>query len=194
MLASVLLLNTSYVVHLWLKEVPEYTIVFIQLILIFMLIESISKPIITAMLATGNIKNYQIVVGGLQLLNLPISYIMLYSGFGPISPLVITICISFVCLIARMIMIKRIVAIDILDFFRLVCLKSLLVCIVSLSIPLLVKFLALSVDMSLYKFIWESLIVLMWTGITIFFVGCDKNEKQFIMDRVKAGLKKLQKV
>ena len=34
----------------------------------------------------------------------------------------------------------------------------------------------------------------MWTGITIFFVGCDKNEKQFIMDRVKAGLKKLQKV
>lgn len=64
----------------------------------------------------------------------------------------------------------------------------------SLSIPLLVKFLALSVDMSLYKFIWESLIVLMWTGITIFFVGCDKNEKQFIMDRVKAGLKKLQKV
>lgn len=91
-------------------------------------------------------------------------------------------------------MIKRIVPIDILDFFRLVCLKSLLVCIVSLSIPLLVKFLALSVDMSLYKFIWESLIVLMWTGITIFFVGCDKNEKQFIMDRVKAGLKKLQKV
>ena len=194
MLASVLLLNTSYVVHLWLKEVPEYTIVFIQLILIFMLIESISITIITAMLATGNIKNYQIVVGGLQLLNLPISYIMLYSGFGPISPLVITICISFVCLIARMIMIKRIVPIDILDFFRLVCLKSLLVCIVSLSIPLLVKFLALSVDMSLYKFIWESLIVLMWTGITIFFVGCDKNEKQFIMDRVKAGLKKLQKV
>lgn len=193
MLASILLLNTSYIIHLWLKEVPEYTIVFTQLILVFVLVESISKPIITAMLATGNIKNYQIVVGGLQLLNLPISYIMLNNGFGPISPLLVTICISLACLIARMIMIKKIVPINIPNFLISVCLKSLLVCSVSLSLPLLIKYFIPPIDMSLYTFIWESLIALIWTGITIFFVGCDKGEKQFITGKIQFVLKKLQR-
>lgn len=45
--------------------------------------ESISNPLITAMLATGSIRNYQIVVGGMQMMNFPISYILLERGYAP---------------------------------------------------------------------------------------------------------------
>ena len=80
---------------------------FVQLILIFALSECISNPLVTAMLATGNIRNYQIVVGGLQILNLPLSYICLKLGGRPESVLVVAIIISQCCLAARLYMLKE---------------------------------------------------------------------------------------
>ena len=77
LLSLPIIINTQYILTLWLKEVPNHTALFVQSVLIFTMSESISTPLITAMLATGNIRNYQIVVGGLQIMNLPISYILL---------------------------------------------------------------------------------------------------------------------
>lgn len=63
------LMSTEYILSIWLKIVPDYTIIFVRLVLIFAMCESISNPLITAMLATGSIRNYQIVVGGMQMMN-----------------------------------------------------------------------------------------------------------------------------
>ena len=86
--------NTYYILTLWLKIVPEHTASFVQLILLFGLSESISNPLITAMLATGKIRNYQLVVGGLQLMNLPVSYILLRIGLFPEIVIVVAIILS----------------------------------------------------------------------------------------------------
>lgn len=69
------LMSTDYILSLWLRTVPDYTVVFVRLVLIFAMCESILNPLITAMLATGRIRNYQVVVGGMQMMNFPISYV-----------------------------------------------------------------------------------------------------------------------
>lgn len=97
-----ILVNTHYVLALWLKIVPDHTVLFVRLILIFALSESISNPLVTAMLATGRIKNYQIVVGGLQMMNLPISYLLLRIGCIPESVIWVAIGISQCCLVGRL--------------------------------------------------------------------------------------------
>lgn len=66
LLSLPVLINTHYILELWLKTVPEHAVLFVQLVLVFAMSESISHPLITAMLATGKIRNYQLVVGGLQ--------------------------------------------------------------------------------------------------------------------------------
>ena len=45
------LMSTEYILSIWLKIVPDYTIIFVRLVLIFAMCESISNPLITAMLA-----------------------------------------------------------------------------------------------------------------------------------------------
>ena len=95
------LVNTHYILVIWLKLVPEHAVLFVQLILVFAMCESISNPLVTAMLATGKIRNYQIVVGGLQLLNLPLSYICLRLGFIPESVLLVAIVISLCCMLSH---------------------------------------------------------------------------------------------
>ena len=63
MLSLPVIINTHYILGLWLKLVPEHAVLFVRLTLLFAMSESISNPLITAMLATGRIRNYQIMVG-----------------------------------------------------------------------------------------------------------------------------------
>ena len=75
-----IIISTEGLLQIWLKEFPAYTTIFIQLSLIYALLEILSTPLITAMLATGDIKKYQLIVGGLRLLNFPAVYIAYKFG------------------------------------------------------------------------------------------------------------------
>lgn len=70
-----LAIEANFVLSLWLGDVPEYTVVFVRLVIVIMLIDSLSGSLITAAQATGRIKLYQTLVGGLLLFIVPISYI-----------------------------------------------------------------------------------------------------------------------
>lgn len=93
LLSLPVLVNTHYILSLWLKIVPDHAVLFMQLVLVFAMSESISNPLITAMLATGKIRNYQLVVGGLQMMNLPVSYVFLRIGMFPEVVIVVAIAI-----------------------------------------------------------------------------------------------------
>ena len=130
------LIKTPYILHLWLGIVPEHTIQFIRLILVFTLSESISQPLITAQHATGKIKNYQIIVGGLQMLNLPIAYLALKNGAIPETIFFVAIAISQICLIARLWMMKTSINLSILGFYSKVYLNILKVSLVAIILPI----------------------------------------------------------
>lgn len=104
-----ILLNTQYILEIWLKTVPEHSTLFVQLVLILAMSESISYPLITAIQATGKIRNYQLLVGGLQLLNFPISYCLLHIGFFPEIIMIVAIILTQVCLGARLYMLQKII-------------------------------------------------------------------------------------
>ena len=61
-----------------------------------MMIEALSSPVITCLLAVGKVKWYQIIVGGLLIFNLPISYIAFHLGYAPEITIVIAIVISLI--------------------------------------------------------------------------------------------------
>jgi len=91
-----ILLETEIILKLWLKIIPEYTVIFTQLVLINILIDSISGPLMTAAHASGKIKLYQGVVGGLLLLILPVSFLFLRLGFPPEITLYISLSFSII--------------------------------------------------------------------------------------------------
>ena len=126
-LALPVLFNTGYLLDLWLKDVPSHSELFVQLFLIFTLSESLSNPLITAQLATGNIRNYQLVVGGLQLLNIPVSYIFLKSGAVPEVTVMVAVAISQICLFARLFMLRGMIGLPAGDFLKKVYLNVIAV-------------------------------------------------------------------
>lgn len=182
LLSLPILINTHYILTLWLKMVPEHAIAFVQLTLIFALSESISQPLITAMLATGKIRNYQIIVGGLQMMNLPISYIFLRIGFFPEIVIIIAIIISQSCLIARLLMLRKMINISLKKYMKKVYCNIITVMIISSIIPFM---LTINNDETFLTFILQSFITIACTIITIYYIGCSKSEKLFIKNKLQ---------
>lgn len=183
LLSLPILVNTHYILTLWLKIVPEHAVLFVQLILIFALSESISQPLITAMLATGKIRNYQIIVGGLQMMNLPVSYILLRIGYFPEIVIVVAICISQCCLGARLILLRKMINLSITKYLKNVYLNIIIVSITAAIFPLIS---ACYIDKSFINFILISLIAVICTFTSIYFIGCNYQERQFIHQKLNA--------
>ena len=190
LLSLPVIINVHYILTLWLKIVPEHTTLFVQLVLIFAMSESISNPLITAMLATGKIRNYQIVVGGLQIMNLPISYILLRLGCIPETVLIVAICISQCCLAARLYMLKNIIGLSVRQYLRKVYFNVLIVTMLSAIFPYIIFY---CLNETFINFILICVVSVISTFVVIFYVGSNKQERQFMLSKVKAIRSKLKK-
>ena len=181
LLSLPVLLNTHYILVIWLKLVPEHAVLFVQLILVFAMCESISNPLITAMLATGKIRNYQIVVGGLQILNLPVSYICLRMGAMPESVLIVAIIISQCCLAARLYMLRGLIGLSAIQYMKRVYLNIVIVSALAVILPCL---LSIYTHESFLSFVGLTIVSFCCTLISEFFVGCSKTERLFVVDKI----------
>ena len=190
LLSLPVLVNTHYILGLWLKIVPDHAVLFVQLVLVFAMSESISQPLITVMLATGKIRNYQLVVGGLQMMNLPVSYILLRMGMFPEMVLVVAIVISQCCLAARLVMLRGMIGLSVRKYIKKVYINILVVTAIAAIIPFL---LAIKLEESLLNFVLLCLISLICTGITIYYIGCNKAERLFIWNKLHIIKNKLNK-
>lgn len=189
-LALPILFTTPYLLHLWLDVVPEYAPSFARLVLIFTMSESLASPLITVMLATGNIRNYQLIVGGLQLLNLPLSYAGLMLGMPPQTVFITAIFVSIICEFARLLMLNRMIGLQIKKFLYDVYFNALCVSLIA-SIPIFAikYFLA---DDNIFAFIIICCISLLSSITTIYFVGCNRSDRTLIKSYVRSFINKLK--
>lgn len=181
-LALPVLLNTQYILSIWLNVVPEHTILFVQLVLVFSMCETISNPLITVMLATGKIRNYQIVVGGLQMMNFPLSYIFLKMGFLPEIIVMVAISLSLICLGARLILLRDMIQLPVARFLRHVCGNIIVVTILSLTVPLYARW---ELPDNLFGFIFSCIICFGWGGIILYRFGCSVSERKFLISKLQ---------
>lgn len=100
------ILNKDYLLCLWLKNVPQYTSLFLQLTLIAASIEIMSYPLTTALQATGKIKQVQISICFIMLCELPAAYFILKNGGAPHMTMYPTIIASFLKLFIRFLYLK----------------------------------------------------------------------------------------
>jgi hypothetical protein len=130
-LALPVLLYTEDLLDLWLVEVPPYATIFLQLTIAASLIDSMSRPLITSAQATGHIRMYQSVVGGVLLLNVPISFLFLHFGYPPESVLIASVALSFVALAARLLIISPLIHLSKKFFISKVIARAAIVTVIA---------------------------------------------------------------
>lgn len=184
-----IIICTPYILHIWLGYYPEFSVSFVRLTLILSMWESIAAPVSTGLLATGNIKYYQICVGGLNLLNLPVSYFFLRYGFSPEIVLIVAIVISQLALFMRLYFVKTLLFFNIRTFIWEVYLKILAVTAIALAIPMLISF---NCKENVFSFVVISIICILTTCFTVWKIGCKKEERVLVKDYAMKVFKKIK--
>ena len=178
-----LILEADTVLKLWLEEVPEHTTLFVQLILVFGMEEALSNPLITAMLATGDIKKYQLTVGGLQLMNFPVSYMLLKFGLFPEVTIIAAIVIGQWCLATRLYMLRSMIGLSSIAFMKKVYLNIVSVSIVAMLPPLLLHI--VMIEDRWLRFFAVLAVSVVSTLASIYYIGCSKSERDLVVQKSK---------
>lgn len=178
LVALPIIITAPYLLKVWLGTVPEHAASFTRLVIVFTLSECLASPLITAMLATGRIRNYQLIVGGCQLLNLPISYVLLRLGLVPESVFVVAIVISVLCEMLRLIMLKNMINLSVASFLRNVYLNVIIVSVISCLAPVALGF--FYPLRSISSFFVLAFVSFLSAALTIYFVGCTKNDRMVV--------------
>lgn len=176
------------ILQLWLGQIPKHTVLFTRLVLILTLAEIVSQTLITAQSATGKIKKYQIVVGGILLMNFPISYLLLYLGVMPEMTIVVAIAISQVCLVARLWFLKDMINLPIMKFIKQVYVKVILVTILSSLLPSLCYFVPIAPAV---RFFVVCIVSAVSSAVCIYFIGCNMSEKRTVKNAIMKIIRKL---
>lgn len=182
------LFYTDFILNLWLGKVPEHASTFCRLALISTLIDSLSGCMAVAVQATGNIKQYQIIISCFLLLNLPISFCGLQFGAAPEFVFYICIFISLVGLFIRTILVTKKCGLLFSVFFSKVLLRVFIVSAVSFFVFILLFNICKNNFISFLIFTTLSLFVNM---ILIYWLGLEKSEQKFVSDKVTSFLKKI---
>ncbi len=188
LIAIPFLINSDYVLHLWLGIVPEYTKVFVYIILLGSLIYSLAHTVATAIHATGNVKWLQISLSIILLSELPIAYIILKFGGQPyhaLLPSLITIPIS---VLARYVILRHYVSEYSLREYLYGCVfKCLAIFIVCFILSYYAH--SLMTPDSFLTLVESCFISLIITLFFIFIFGMDSSEQRFVVSKMKNILK-----
>jgi hypothetical protein len=177
-----ILFSCEFIFELWLDAVPEYAVTFAYFIFLSLLVDAVSAPLWISIQATGKIRNYQIIISCILLLNIPLSYIVLKIEQLPCLVLAVRLIINIIAFVFRTWYSSYIVEFSCKKYLKNVILKVLLVSLIAIPVPLF-AFHVLNDNVETQIAI--IIIAFLSSVFTIFFFGLNKKErdslKRFIM-------------
>lgn len=189
-LSTPIIIKAPYILSIWLVEVPEYASVFVRIILLAALVDSMKHTLVTSVHASGKVKLYQLTNGIFSLLTIPVAYIVLRMGYSPSSALVVSLCVSIVCHFIRLAVLWETIRFPVARYLREVTLRMVILAIITYPLPLICeKYLS----ETFLRFVLFCVITFLFSLLTCYFFGMKPSERDFVKDRVLDVINKIKK-
>jgi O-antigen/teichoic acid export membrane protein len=182
-----ILLETPSILHLWLGNVvPDYAIVFTRIILLTSFVDVFANPSTAIAYAAGNIKTFSIVVSIVNLMIVPVAWLFLKLGYSPTSAMLVSLSFTILVQIIRLMIVANMTVFKIGDYIKHVGLPVAVYSMLCVAAPLALTF---SLDKG-----WLRMVLILVVSITssvglAWLVGLNKEEKQFVVSKIKARMR-----
>lgn len=174
------LMETNFILTLWLKTVPDDAVIFTQIMICISLIYTTANPCIIANQATGKVKIYQMVVGGILLLILPISYVVLKLGAPAYSVFIVHFCIESLAQFSRMYMLRKLIHLPLWQYMKNIYIPIVSTVAIAIILPLVVR---MQVSEGWLRFLAVGFTCVLSVGASSYFIGFTKQERVFFLDK-----------
>lgn len=181
-------MEADFILSIWLKEVPNHTASFLQITMLVLLVNALSNPLITAANATGNIKKYQIVVGTILILIVPVAYIALRLGCNAEFVFWIYLFFAAIAQVSRVWMIKPMIGLSIRKYVTEVLFTIALVTVPSIVLP----YVSVAIlEGGWLRFIVTTVVSFASVLVSIYILGIGREERNFVKSKLSRMIKKL---
>lgn len=178
----------EYLLQLWLGDYPEYTPIFVRIILVQSLIQSMGTPTMRSLHAVGNIKLMNIFVGTLLLLILPMSFLLFKIGFTVEIVLLVNIFPWLLAIPIRLLLLKKYVGFPFWTYFSEVLLKGTVIAVLVYILPSFVH--NSIVEPDFVRFLLVGITSVFSSTIIIYFLGLNKHLRKKVASRLLLSLKR----
>ena len=182
------LFETNFILTVWLKTVPENTVIFLRIMICTSLIYTLSNPLMVANQATGKVRKYQAVCGTILLMILPVSYVCLKLGCPAYSVFIVHFCMEAITQLVRMFMLRPLIGLKVRDYFINIYLRVAVVIALSVILPFLVYE---SMNDTVARFFAMCAVCVLSVGTVAYTVGLSKNERVFVRAKAVAMINKV---
>lgn len=172
-----MILETEYILRLWLKNVPDYTALFFRLSVIGSMLNVLGGTSLTACLATGKIKQYCIWVTATGIFVFPLTWIAFKCGLPVESTYIIFIIIYTIMIYVKLIMMRNLFEFPPAMFVREVVFRLFIVTLMALIFPLVINH---TLSVSLGRLVLVTIASTLSSGIFIIIGGLSKSERNGI--------------
>lgn len=183
-----IMIEAPFILNIWLTEVPEYSVTFLRIILWITIIDAVANPLMVAASASGKIKKYQSIIGGLLLSIVPIAYFVLKLGGDPASAFIVHLAICIIAFIARIFIVAPLTKISPSLFFKKVIMRCIYVGAASIIIPIT---LYISTADGVMRNILVILLSIFSVCVVAYYWGFDEKERLYFKDMIAKYKRKL---
>lgn len=170
------------ILRIWLEDVAPYTIEFLKLTLIVILVDAISAPVTTSLQAIGRIKWFQIVVSLIMLSNLPLAWVWLKLNHNPLVVMYVSILTSLLALSVRIYLLNREIKFSYINFIGRVFLKLIPLALISVIATGYIYTLIGDTVMQLIIYFLSSVLI---TLLTAYYIVLDKVDRNDVCKTIK---------
>ena len=180
-LALPIILEAEQILKIWLVNVPEYTVIFVQLSLIMGLCDCLGKTGFTACMATGKIRNYSIIITSIGILEFPLAWFFFARGYPPFSAYCTYIVVKIMVLITRMFLLKKMVGLSVRTYTQQIFLPVIVVSVMALILPIVVVHMMVP---SLLRIVVVTIVSIISASLAILYIGMTKSERGVIVSKL----------
>lgn len=184
-IALPIIAETEFILTLWLKNVPEHAVLFVQLSMIASLVNIVGKTGYTASMATGNIKRYVLWVTSVGMLAFPLTWVAFALGAPSEATYIVFVIVYILVEAIRLWVMKDLLDFPVKGFLREVILKILIVTIAASILPFLIVYF---MESSWIRLFISLLVCVVSSVAAVYVIGLTAGEKQMIVNTVKSKL------
>lgn len=177
------MLETEYLLSLWLTEVPEKATVFLRLTIVASMFNMIGNTGLTACQATGNIKRYVIWISSVGCLVFPLTWLAFRLGLPSESTYIVFAIVYILVEVVRLYIMRGLLQFPIKLFVRDVIYKICFVTAVAVVVPYLVNY---YMDTSFAGFLIVIFVSVLSSTLSIYSFGLSHNERTLVKQKCSA--------
>ena len=182
-----LFLNVDYILSIWLVKIPPYCPDLIRSLILFCMFDIFSGPLWTSMQGKGKIRNYQLIISAILLLNLPLTYIAFSCNMPPYVLYLIQSIVVTILLFIRVWFAKKYCGFGFRDYFKSVISKALIVTFISTILPIIVAFTLK--DVNFVNTLISVVVSVVSVSFAVYFYGMEYSERNMIDEKIKHFLR-----